>query len=533
MSAILKAVLLAAICSTSCIAGSSQVVAPGSGNISGTLTGKDGSPLDHVRVTAMAVADPGAADPETAVLVSLAQTDSRGRYVLENVPPGRYYITAGLVSLPTYYPGVASRANAAVVELSSGANLMGIDFSASPVSSIGGAVSGHVVLSNLPGTQTVLLSGQSLTTGNLSLQTSVQADGRFSFPLIPAGRYRLQPFGPGNVFFGQSSVQIEVGDKDVSDIQIGAQTAMIVGHIVTEDGSPLPPLPREANSQTLAVTAEWSTGRESTSIQAGGMFVLMRPSDEIKVGINSLPLGFTIKSISYGGRNLVSGLLKIDGPPKGEILITLTVTPHDAVVGAKVSGRAIHIPAELARKYAMFRLTFPGGPLLETALKEDGSFEFPKVPNGTYTLFFLAPTGRLANPPIVVNDTDIRDLEVDLRNNPFPEFPGASFGSGFSNSGQITLHGVITESPVQLRSPAPSHYLRMEIDPALQGSTHWAVMFSVVPAGASAADPNLGKLKVGTHITVDVIPDRDGSPRGILAPQTGPNTVLGMVLDSP
>jgi len=60
------------------------------GTITGVLKTSAGQPAVGVRGAAMA---------------SLVTTDAAGRYRLENIPPGRYYITAGRVDFPTYFPG--------------------------------------------------------------------------------------------------------------------------------------------------------------------------------------------------------------------------------------------------------------------------------------------------------------------------------------------------------------------------------------------------------------------------------------------
>jgi Spy/CpxP family protein refolding chaperone len=94
------------------------------GSVTGVVRMPDGSPAANVRVTATRAE---AADAVTA-MASLAQTDATGRYKLENVPPGRYYISAGRVDLPTYFPGTMNIGQGTVVSIASAATVTDIDF---------------------------------------------------------------------------------------------------------------------------------------------------------------------------------------------------------------------------------------------------------------------------------------------------------------------------------------------------------------------------------------------------------------------
>jgi Spy/CpxP family protein refolding chaperone len=94
------------------------------GSISGVVRMADGTPAANVRVTATRAE---AADAVTA-MASLTQTDATGRYRLESVPPGRYYISAGRVDLPTYYPGTLSLTQGITVSIAAAAPVTDIDF---------------------------------------------------------------------------------------------------------------------------------------------------------------------------------------------------------------------------------------------------------------------------------------------------------------------------------------------------------------------------------------------------------------------
>src|SRR5262245_25457076 len=85
----------------------SQLVAAQTGVVTGTVRTLEGRPAIRIRVAAMA-------RPETATdlaggsaLASVSETDDEGRYRLENIPPGQYYILAGRIDQPTFYPGTA------------------------------------------------------------------------------------------------------------------------------------------------------------------------------------------------------------------------------------------------------------------------------------------------------------------------------------------------------------------------------------------------------------------------------------------
>jgi hypothetical protein len=106
-----------------------------SGTIQGVLRTADSKPAAGIRVAAVPQTDLAETEPAGPTLSSLTETDENGRYKLENIPPGRYYIAAGRLDLPTYYPGTQSMAVGQAITISAGATIQGIDFTLQQTSS--------------------------------------------------------------------------------------------------------------------------------------------------------------------------------------------------------------------------------------------------------------------------------------------------------------------------------------------------------------------------------------------------------------
>jgi Spy/CpxP family protein refolding chaperone len=112
---------------------SAQAVLPSqTGTVSGIVRDVAGQPVSGIRVTAM---PEGSNDNGVQAMSSLAVTDQTGRYTLENVPAGRYFISAGRVDLPTFYPATLDMAKATTVSVSTSTSKVDINISLQPASS--------------------------------------------------------------------------------------------------------------------------------------------------------------------------------------------------------------------------------------------------------------------------------------------------------------------------------------------------------------------------------------------------------------
>jgi Spy/CpxP family protein refolding chaperone len=95
------------------------------GSVTGVVKLPDGTPAANLRVSAVRAEGIDA----VKAMASLAQTDAAGRYRLESIPPGRYYISAGNVDFQTYYPGTLIPGQGTVVSITSATTVADINFS--------------------------------------------------------------------------------------------------------------------------------------------------------------------------------------------------------------------------------------------------------------------------------------------------------------------------------------------------------------------------------------------------------------------
>jgi hypothetical protein len=169
---------------------------PQSGTVSGRLhiTGTTGpSPLVRVAAIPAETGQPAA----ESILIGSATSDASGNFRLDDVPPGRYYIMAGFIAAPTYYPGVTRISDARVVTVTAGSTLTGVDFAlqssaAEIIDTVGRLVTrieGVVVTSNgkaIPSGLSVF-EGQGTGGGTVG----IGSDGRFRLQLA-RGEYRIR-----------------------------------------------------------------------------------------------------------------------------------------------------------------------------------------------------------------------------------------------------------------------------------------------------------------------------------------------------
>lgn len=98
----------------------------GGGVVAGEIRLPDGRAAAGVLVRTVLVA--GTAANGAPVVLYRSMTDESGRYRIENIPVGTYYIAVGEGDTATYYPGTSNLADARTVTIAPESILQAVDF---------------------------------------------------------------------------------------------------------------------------------------------------------------------------------------------------------------------------------------------------------------------------------------------------------------------------------------------------------------------------------------------------------------------
>jgi TonB family protein len=287
------------------------------------------------------------------------------RYRLENVQAGRYYITAGFLDLPTYYPGVSAMSGATVVSVLSGTPVTGINFAVT--NPLGVTVSGRVRrttgLGGIGGQAVALLGGNPAVQ-----QTTTLADGSFQFQRVLPGTYQLSS-AAGRT---NQPLSVVVADQDVKGLEIVViPTVTVTGNVVVEGNGTRP----RVQLQLSPFRGGGQSGGFAT--QPDGTLRATFSEGDYRVSWSPLPAGYEIKSITSGGVDLLTNSLKVaaDTPPS-PLRVLLSVDGNPWV---KVSGRVTNLGSNRT-----LVLTGPNVDQIQLQVNPDGTFEIGQALPGTY-----------------------------------------------------------------------------------------------------------------------------------------------------
>lgn len=294
--------------------------------ITGRLLDPSGAPLPDVSVVLPELRQvPGTQIAMTPLSPNLtARTDADGRYRFFPLPPGDYYVMA-LVGpfgraapmdpepvpdrllgyVPTFFPGADRLIGARPVRVELGRDPPDVIFSVIPAELV--KMSGTVsdVNGRPVATASLMLipsDGASLET-DLAVVTRTDADGRFTYPAVPAGRYVLQTFG--RRAFDSRPIVLAPSKEAPPVIDVMVRPLVAARGHVTFEGDPPP---EKKSVQISFVATDFVSG------PIGGNPLVATIADDWTFEIANLastgiirataPPGWALKSINLNGRDI-------------------------------------------------------------------------------------------------------------------------------------------------------------------------------------------------------------------------------------
>src|SRR5581483_8123783 len=333
------------------------------GVVTGQVNDENGLPMSRVHVTALRLPNEEEADDDelfpTAkqqlVAAGSAETDDRGQYRIFDLNPGEYYIQAadfyepvgrvdeadvarmimGTNYAPLYYPGVAQRDQAQLVSLHAGQEAQA-DFSMRRVRTV--TVSGRVV-------------GPSKSAAHVSVEleeedgegyapdheSSADEHGNFRISAVPAGTYVLHAYATVDRNTEYSFRQkFEVGNEDIDGVTITLGGGVpIRGAIRTDGRGALPSRDISVALRSLDV----NDGVLPVRVEQGGSFEIISVNDgRYAVFVFGLDTGWYIKSIRYGGDDVLEKGLQLEKASGGGTLDVVISSATSQIAGVVVNG---------------------------------------------------------------------------------------------------------------------------------------------------------------------------------------------------
>lgn len=361
------------------------------GVVLGRLQTPDGGPAVAIRISAVPAPPPNIRPSDgqnyysATAPASTALTDANGRYRLIDLAPGRYFIIARVFGYSTYYPDTTSPDTATVVTVGGAAPVDAVDFTV--LMPPGGRISGRVDPPPVNPQEKAVLSGLELAE---LLEAPVGPDGSFTFGHLPKGSYLLSLFPAPP---GMPSRAFMLGETDARIDLVRPALRTVRGRVVVPAG----PIP-----YTL-LSFFTDTSHETVHLDAGGAFRVQLQPARHAISADGLPSGYSLASVRRGTQDVTSGLV-VGADDVSDLVVTLSAPPRLP----RLRGTIVGLPPAI-RADVRVELTGQVIGMLETRVRQDGSFELPAVMPGTYQI--RVPQMPGTTPSYVVvgwEDTDVR-----------------------------------------------------------------------------------------------------------------------------
>jgi len=396
-----------------------------SGVVSGRVFDENGQPATGAPVQLIRpVYAPAGRNLQTA---GTGNVDDRGDYRIFGITPGRYYLVAGTApGTPAgrgaagarfnlvFFPNASDVEQASTIEVRSGTETSFDLRTRRQVQSF--RVRGRILNPTgiaLPKNVSIMLSYRTLNGGGSFLNgiNFDYATGNFELQNVSPGEYvvtvqipeqlpivRGGPTDPAALFARQAAqasmpsgqAPVRVVDADVEGVVLTPSSGHTAnGRIVVEGQAPgsvsnlerirlnfVRPLTAPSNQTPPVASPPAADGTFQVAGLREGEFRVQAPSW-------ALP-GFYLKSIKFGGHDVLSEPLKFSGADAGEFEVVLRAGTAQ-VTGTVVDSRSQPVPGipfvMLPNQHSRLDLYRPG------TTDQNGRFSLPNVPPGSYKVF--------------------------------------------------------------------------------------------------------------------------------------------------
>ena len=303
------------------------------GMIQGTVTDEMGEPVVGADMTALQYKYSGGSKSlQSGPPEMPGTTDEQGRYKIQHLIPGRYYVrvsarsygkiaestrNSGTALAHTYYPNSDTPTGALHVSVSAGIETSGIDFRLRkvPTFHVRGAVTG--VTSGDEKDILRLVTLQSCAPGQWELAfltvAMLKPDGSFQAESVPPGTYcvTFEVRNRTEVTLCASDM-VTVVDRDVEGVGLVAAPPFDVSGVVKIEEGASARMPYSVDLRPANLTGQpMSVGR----VEKDGTFRIARvyPTD-YELSIMLAPFGGAyLKSVKFGGREITDGNINTSG----------------------------------------------------------------------------------------------------------------------------------------------------------------------------------------------------------------------------
>jgi hypothetical protein len=382
-------------------------VLPRGGVLAGRVSDEFGEPAAGIRVQVLRSQLTEGRRRLVPVGAITDQTDDTGSFRLYGLAPGDYFVVAnfrgGIIDpgtgppayAPTYFPGTVNIAEAQRIPIGGGQEQLNINFplltlrtvliSGTAVSSSGEPLAnGMAMLANVSPAGAASIAVGSMNGQDVAVApATILPDGRFHLTDIAPGSYVLTVYagvGRANPQPEVGSMPVTVGTTDLTGITVTTNRgATVTGAVAVEGGIAGP----ELGDLRVVARVQGAAGQGGFArVSNSGTFRHSALMGSYVFGVDGLPAGWMMKSITFDGTDVTDRTVELTGEQqiRAQVVITnrvLEVNGRAMLRGQPLRDFAVVVFAEDAARW-----TYPTRYVRAATGDTQGRFTIRGLPPG-------------------------------------------------------------------------------------------------------------------------------------------------------